>query len=164
MDILLNEYHPSDPSTSHRAVVLGLHKNGNADLKHHMAATNVAFGVALSTVKVTDENYLDFFRQYNPGLGQFFQHFRILPEYRMIAAGKEWQWHSKESMDIISDQLRMHNIYIQHSEWLSRCQEITDREFPATSQQPPIWRLYELKADGIECCILEILRFDIFDI
>jgi hypothetical protein len=143
--------------------VLGLHTNTTAEhlLDHQGQKPAVPFGVALSAVQVTDENYLEFFRQHNPGLGQFFQHFKILPAYRMIMAGKDWRWDSKTAEDVLTNQLRLgDSISSQQSDWSDRCTAITVREFGNEN----IWRLYELVADGIECRILEVLRSDIFNL
>lgn len=120
----------------------------NVILSADVGVDTIPFGLALSRVSISDLKYASFYRDKQPGLGQFFQHYRLYPEFTLISVGRndctclsdnDWPWPEAMSQNV----RKRYSVVLQG--WPSGY----------------IWRLYKMSSAGIECDILELLRSDI---
>lgn len=103
----------------------------------------VTFGVAVSSVRIDDEEIRKYYFQESPSIGQIFRYFNILPKFKILKMARDEDLHPR---------LAEIDEYIDEGIWSG-----------LNGFKGYFWRDYELIADGIYCRIIEVLRNDIFD-
>ena len=116
---------------------------------------HVPFGIALSKVSISNDDYKRFFREKDPGLGQFFQHFHLYPSFKLLEYGygypSKYISDSQINCDWPWQKASTPNVNLLFSQMFKFAWN--DRVF---------WRLYDLEVVGMKCTIMEILRSDLF--
>lgn len=81
--------------TYERAVILQLGQRDNDDNDDddtngpQQSHSRTPFGLAFTTLHLTDPRYIAYMHDANPGLGQFFAHFRIQPQFQLVRIGRD---------------------------------------------------------------------------
>ena len=131
--------------------------------------TPTTFGIALSVMTFTSREYHDFYVTKRPGIGQLYAHLGLLPRFRLLRMGRDFDWTAAAVREFYHDDDAQQRQSLDGRkdssdncvyEWYADCRQLCAGDWHGSN----IWREYELVADGLCSRILEVLRADISDI
>ncbi|KAI3643522.1 hypothetical protein MP228_013077 [Amoeboaphelidium protococcarum] len=109
---------------------------------------DIPFGVAVSKLELFNHDYAQFFSDNQPGLGQFFAHFNILPAFELITADRNFDQETLIKSDDMDSQFQK----------LFGSVDIDDRVLRFIKDNPEnIYRIYKLSYRDFDCTLLEVL-------